>query len=277
MIKPLILLTNDDGIKSPGLAAAASALDPLGELLIIAPLDQQTSMGRSRVSYGSGECIFKEIQVNYQDQNWLGYGVETSPAQVVEHAVIEIASRPISLVVSGINYGANISTNVTASGTVGAAIEGADWGIPALAVAQEIAGTDYHSYSTSVDFSSAVHFTRIIAQDIINKKLPFDADVIKLEVPLSATPETKCVLTRLDRKQYYGTKIEERESFLTTPTKVKRVAQKGIYSGTDTDAYALAQGWVSITPLSIDLTAHAAMEEIADLFKVEKLQDEKSD
>jgi len=275
MTKPLILLTNDDGINSPGLAAAASALDPLGELLIIAPLDQQTSMGRSRTSYGAGDGILKEIQVNYQDQNWIGYGIEASPAQVVEHAVLEISDRPLALVVSGINYGENISTNITASGTVGAALEAADWGVLALAVSQEITGTDYHSYSKSVDFTSAVHFTRQTAQIILNEKLPFDADMIKLEIPLSASPETKCVVTRLDRKQYYGTKIEERESFFSSPTKVKRFAQKGTYSSTNTDAYALAQGWVSITPLSIDLTSRAPLNEIADLFKVQSLQEGK--
>lgn len=273
MTRPLILLTNDDGINSPGLAAAASGLDALGELLIIAPLDQQTSMGRSRKAYGAGDGTLKEIQVKYQGQTWTGYGIEASPARAVEHAVLEIADRPISLVVSGINYGENISTIITVSGTVGAALEAADWGIPALAVSQEIAGTDYRSYNKSVDFSSAAHFTRKIADIILREELPFDTDVIKLEIPLSATTETKSVITRLDRKQYYGTKIEDRKSVFTSPAKVKHFAQKGFYSKTDTDAYALAQGWVSITPLSIDLTTRASMDEIASLFNVQELQD----
>jgi 5'-nucleotidase len=167
MTKPLILLTNDDGINSPGLAAAASGLDSLGELLIIAPLDQQTSMGRSRKAYGAGDGTLKEIQVTYQDQSWVGYGIEASPARAVEHAVKEIADRPLALVVSGINYGENVSTIITVSGTVGAALEAADWGVPALAVSQEIAGTDYRSYSKLVDFSSAAHFTRLTAEVIL--------------------------------------------------------------------------------------------------------------
>lgn len=275
MTRPLILLTNDDGINSPGLAAAASGLDPLGELLIIAPLDQQTSMGRSRKAYGAEDGILKEIQVTYQDQSWIGYGIEASPARAVEHAVKEIADRQLSLVVSGINYGENVSTIITVSGTVGAAIEAADWGIPALAVSQEIAGTDYRSYSKSVDFTSAAHFTRQIAEVILNKDLPFDADVIKLEIPLAASPETKCVVTRLDRKQYYGTKIEERESFFSTPAKVTHFAQKGFYSETGTDAYAMSKGWVSITPLSIDLTSRTSLDEIAVLFNTQPLQDGK--
>lgn len=273
MTNPLILLTNDDGINSPGLAAAASALDPLGELLIIAPLYQQTSMGRSRKAYGAGDGTLKEVQVNYQDQSWIGYGIEASPARAVEHAVLEIADRPLSLVVSGINYGENIGSIITVSGTVGAALEGADWGVPALAVSQEIAGSDYRSYSKSVDFSAAAHFTRFTAQNILKKKLPFDADLVKLDVPLSATTETKCVATRLDRAQYYGTRIEKRESVFTSPAKVIHFAQKGTYSATDTDAYALANGWVSITPLSLDFTSRAPLDEIAAQFKIQALHE----
>ena len=275
MKKPLILLTNDDGINSPGLAAAASSLDPLGELLIIAPLNQQTSMGRSRKAFGAGDGTLKEIRVTYQDQSWIGYGIEASPARAVEHAVKEIADRPLSLVVSGINYGENVSTIITVSGTVGAALEAAYWGVPALAVSQEITGTDYHSYSKSVDFSSAAHFTHLTAAVILKNELPFDADVIKLEVPLSASPETKCVVTRLDRKQYYETKIEERKSYFSSPATVKHFAQKGFYSDTGTDAYALSKGWVSITPLSIDLTSRVPLDDIATLFNVKSLQNGK--
>ena len=178
MTKPLILLTNDDGINSPGLAAAASGLDPLGDLLILAPIDQQTSMGRSRKAFGAGDGTLKEIQVNYQDQSWIGYGIEASSARAVEHDDLEIADRPLFLVVSGINYGENIGTIITVSGTVGAALEAADWGVPALAVSQEIAGSDYRSYSKSVDFSAAAYFTRLTAESILKGKLPFDADLI---------------------------------------------------------------------------------------------------
>lgn len=273
MTKPLILLTNDDGILSPGLAAAAEALDPLGELLIIAPLEQQTSMGRSRKADHHRSGILEEIEVASGDQRWTGYGIPASPARAVEHAVVEIAQRPLALVVSGINYGENVSTIITVSGTVGAALEAADWGIPALAVSQEIAGIDYRSYNPETDFSAAIHFLRRVAGSMLKNQLPFDADLIKLEIPLSATPETDLVVTRLDRRQYYGTRIEARESFFTTPSKVVHYAKKGTYSAKDTDAYALAQGLVSITPLSLDLTSRAPLEQISKLFEARPLED----
>ena len=270
-MKPLILLTNDDGIHSPGLAAAAKALDPLGELLIIAPLDQQTSMGRSRKAYGDGGGILQEIPVTYKGQNWSGYGITTSPARAVEHAVVEIAHRPISLAVSGINYGENVSTIITASGTVGAALEAADWGIPSLAVSQEIAGDDYRSYNTEIDFSPAGHFIHLVAGIMLKGTLPCDVDLIKLEIPIGATPETALVVTRLDRKQYYGTRISKRNSFLKDPTQVVHFARKGSYSGDNTDSYALAHGLVSITPLSLDFTSRSPLEDIGDYFNARPL------
>jgi 5'-nucleotidase len=272
MTKPLILITNDDGIRSPGLAAAACALDPLGELLIVAPLDQQTSMARSRKDFGESGGVFEEVQVKFQDQSWIGYGIQASPARAVEHAVLEIADRPLSLAVSGINYGENIGTIITVSGTVGAALEAADWGVPAMAVSQEITGSDYRSYDTKVDFSPAIHFIRMTAEIILQNKLPYDADIIKLEIPLGASPETPIVVTRLDRKPYYGTEIEQRESLLNTPAKVKHFAQKGFYSSEDSDAYALSQGWVSITPLSLDLTARVSLDNLANLFQTKTLK-----
>ncbi|MFN2280996.1 MAG: 5'/3'-nucleotidase SurE, partial [Anaerolineales bacterium] len=96
MTKPLILLTNDDGIHSPGLAAAAAALDPLGELLIVAPEVQQTSMSRSRSQQCDGDGLITKTTVTYQDRSWPGYGVKATPALAVNHAVLELADRQIS-------------------------------------------------------------------------------------------------------------------------------------------------------------------------------------
>ena len=119
-----ILLTNDDGIQSPGLWAAAAALSKLGYVTVAAPRDQASSTGRSlpRVSEG-GRIEQKILRIN--DQQWPVYAVGGTPAQVVLHALLEIMPGPPHLVVSGINYGENLGTSVTISGTVGAAMEGA--------------------------------------------------------------------------------------------------------------------------------------------------------
>ncbi|MBN2044561.1 MAG: 5'/3'-nucleotidase SurE [Anaerolineales bacterium] len=264
MTRPLILLTNDDGIHSPGLAAAASALDCLGELLIVAPAVQQTSMGRSRSQLNGADGRISPAEVIYQDQRWQGYAANATPALAVSHAIQEIASRPIDLAVSGINYGENIGSCVTVSGTIGAAIEAADQGIPALAVSLEILGTDYHSHNTEINFEAAAHFTRLVAQKILAAQLPFDVDVLKLEIPAAATNQTKAVITRQDRLSYYMPSMEKRSN-LSTPADFKHTPSKGQYTNTDTDAYALAQGLVCITPLSIDLTSRIALAELSTL------------
>lgn len=274
-MKPLILLTNDDGIHSPGLAAAAVALDPLGELLIVAPEVQQTSMSRSRSQQCGGDGTITKTSVEYQGKSWPGFSVKATPALAVVHGVKELAGREISLVVSGINFGENVGTCVTVSGTIGAALEAAEKGLPSLAISQEIANTDYHSYNKEVDFQAALHFTGQIAAVMLKKKMPLDADVIKLEIPLEATIDSGVVVTRQDRLVYYQPTPIARDQLFGTPGKVTHLPNKGGYSRQDTDAYALAKGLVALTPLSLDLTSRDCLEELGELFGEEVLhQDE---
>jgi len=273
-MRPLILLSNDDGIHSPGLAAAAEALDPLGELLIVAPEEQQTSMGRSRSQQYGADGTITETTVHYHDKKWPGYSVKATPALSVVHGVSEIADREIGLVISGINYGENVGSCVTVSGTIGAALEAAEKGIPTLAVSQEIASIDYHTYSTDVDFSAAIHFIRLIAAVMLKNNMPVDADVLKLEIPLGASIDTRMVITRQDKLVYYQPTVIQRENLLGTKASVSHVPSKGKYSQKNTDAYALAEGFVSITPLSLDLTSRNCLDKIADIFDSEILNEE---
>jgi len=273
-MKPLILLTNDDGIHSPGLAAAAEALHSLGDLLIVAPHEQQTSMGRSRTQLCGGDGTLTKTTVVYRKHTWEGISVKATPASAVEHAIYELANRDISLVVSGINYGENVGSCVTVSGTIGAALEAAEKGIPALAISQEINSIDYHSYSKEVDFSAASHFTGKIAEKVINGSLPFDADLLKVEIPLGATSETCCVLTRQDRLMYYKPIIHQRENLFGSKGKITHIPSKGIFSAKDTDAYAMAKGWVSITPLSFDLTSRISLDSLGRIINVPTLNSE---
>lgn len=270
-MKPLILLTNDDGIHSPGLAAAASALDPLGDLLIVAPQEQQTSMARSRSQACGGDGTITRTEVVFQGKKWPGFGVKATPALAVVHAVHELANRPVSLSISGINYGENVATCVTASGTLGAALEAAEYGIPSLAVSQEIDSLDYHSYNTVEDFSAAIHFTRLVASKMLTNALPYDADLLKLEIPCKASEQTRLVVTRQDRIAYYQSIIEPRKQLFGTKQEISQIPSKGQYNSKDTDAYALAEGLVSLTPLSLDLTSRDCLRKIAHMLEIEVL------
>lgn len=263
--RPLILVTNDDGIKSPGLAATATALDPLGDLLIVAPSEQQTSMSRSRSQNKRADGTLSPYTVRYQEQSWPGIAANATPALAVEHALQEIAERPVRLVVSGINYGENVGTCVTVSGTIGAALEAAERNVPALAVSLELAQAEYHDY-TEVDFTAAIHFTRLFSQKVLGTRLPFDVDLLKIEIPVNATPQTEWVITRQDRLVYYQPYFEVQTELYNTPRPIRHRPLKGQYQATGTDAHALAQGLVSVTPLSLDLTSRIELDELSTLF-----------
>jgi 5'-nucleotidase len=224
-------------------------------------------MSRSRSQQHGADGRIHQVEVTYKDQNWPGFSANASPALAVEHAVQEIAKRPIDLLVSGINYGENVGSCVTVSGTIGAALEAAERGIPAIAVSLEILSTDYHSHSQNVDFDIAGYFTHKLASNLLGMKMPFDVDVLKLEVPAIATRETKIVITRQDKLSYYIPSITHRAD-LTRPAKFKHAPSKGKYTRKDTDAYALAQGMVCITPLSLDLTSRGPLQTLAQLIDV---------
>lgn len=262
---PLILITNDDGIDSPGLAAVAAALDPLGELLIVAPRTQQTSMGRSR-SQGEGRDgrLFKR-EITHGDKSWPAFAANATPALTVDHALQQLADRPVSLVVSGINYGENVGACVTVSGTIGAALEAAEHAIPAIAASLEFDHTDHHNFDPEVDFSVAAHFVHMFAERMLNKRMPADVDLLKIDIPAPATVETPWMVTHQDRLDYYQPLVERRQDQFQGENIFEHRQQKGRYSEKGSDAYALAHGVVAVTPLSLDLTSRTSLADLSEL------------
>ncbi len=250
--RPLILIVNDDGIHSPGLAAAAAALDPLGDLLIVAPSVQQSGMGRSFPVFSDGRI--REETVRYGEQQWPGYAANASPAQAVQHALLELSDRRPDLAVSGINYGENLGTGITASGTVGAALEAADHGIPALAVSFEVPPEQHYSNDHRVDFGAALHFTRLFAERWLGAARPPDVDVLKIDIPASATPETDWQLTHLERGPYFVATRPERQD-LQDEGRPGYALNPEATVDPASDVGALRAGLVSVTPLTLDMTA----------------------
>jgi len=252
--QPLILITNDDGINSPGLRAAAKALEAMGELLIVAPAQQQSGMGRSMPPVYEGRICRQTIQLN--DHAMEGYCVDGSPAQVVQHGIVEIAPRRPDLIVSGINYGENIGSGITISGTVGAAMEGADFGIPALAVSLKTAPEHFLNPSDAVDMSMAAHFLQLFAGRTLNAGLPRGADLLKIDVPQSATTQTPWRWTRVSRQRYfYPVKPHRRRPTDPGPLGFEiRVDLDTLEPDSDIRA-VIVDGVVSVAPLTLDMTA----------------------
>ena len=199
--RPLILVTNDDGMGSPGLHAAAEAVAGLGDLLLVAPATQQTAMSRAFVTNPSAGVV-ERVTLEVAGCAVPAYAVSGSPAMAVVHAVLELAERPIRLCVSGINYGENIGGAIGRSGTVGAAFEANAHGIPAIAAAITAQVSEWRTFGT-VDWTAARHFTRLLARQVLHQGMPEGVAVLNLNVPRGATTRTELRRTVQSRQPYY--------------------------------------------------------------------------
>ncbi|MDD5657148.1 MAG: 5'/3'-nucleotidase SurE, partial [Elusimicrobia bacterium] len=186
------------------------------------------------------------------------YRLDCSPAMLVQHALpVLFAGKPPALVVCGINYGENVGTSVTPSGTVGAALEAARFGLPALAVSRQTALGQYFKYG-ELDWSAAAHFTRLFAAKLLEGRLPGDADVLNVNVPDSARLDTPWRLTRVSRQAYFWLDPASPSPAARLGEGVLRIDVDAATLEPDSDIQALSRDRVvSVTPLSLDLTARA--------------------
>jgi 5'-nucleotidase len=269
--RPLILLTNDDGINSPGLLAVAEAVCDLGDLLMVAPATQQTGMGRGTPPMIDGKISRTDVTVGCQAMP--AYALTGSPAQTVIYGVLALAphiyGRKPDLVISGINYGENLGTCVTGSGTVGAALQAAEMGIPGLAISLETDKAYHLHHGQDLNWSAAAAVTRHFAGIMLAAQLPFDVDVLKIDVPADATPETGWRTTRQSRQPYY---LDYAPVDFSPEGDVARL-DYGVHVHWDTlepesDIYAFAVDRViAVTPLSHDLTSRVGLADLEQLLR----------
>ena len=266
MEKCQILLTNDDGIKSPGLWAAAEALSELGFVTVAAPREQSSGMGRSLPMTSDGVIRPEVLHVGGKD--WTVYAVGGTPAQAVLHGILEIMPQKPDLVVSGINYGENVATGITISGTVGAAMEAASQGIPALAASLETGREHHLTYSTAIDFSAAAYFTAYFARKILENHFPPEMDLLKVDVPSDATWETPWQVTRLAQQRYFIPVKPRRTSWEEPGVVDYEEAADLVNERKDSDVYVLrVKRQVSLTPLSLDFTARVDFDWLDGLLR----------
>ncbi len=257
--RPLILVTNDDGIASPGLQAAAQAVADLGDLLIVAPNTQQTGASRSYPKWTDKTVHATTILLNGEE--YPAHTAALSPAQAVVLAIIDLANRPIDLCISGINYGENVGTGVTISGTVGAAIEAACYNIPSLAVSFETPH-EFHMKHGDVDFSVAAHFTRQFAKKVLQTGLPPRVDILKIDVPASASTDTPWKMGRVSRQRYYESKPSQKHDSnkehynFDYHVKIDRTT---LDLKSDVHIFSIEKK-VAVVPMTIDLTAPISLE-----------------
>lgn len=246
-----ILLTNDDGVFAPGLRALRKELRRLGDVTVIAPAQEQSGVGHSITLLTP--LVVKAVDDD--DGTNLGYMVEGSPADSVKLAILELMARPPDLIVSGINSGANAGINVLYSGTVAAAIEGAFFKITSVAVSLELAEHfDYpHAAKQAVDVIQCILANQPPPGSLFNVNLPShargEAKGVRV-VPMGIGRHGEMLERRKDprgRTYYWLTyappyNIEEEES----------------------DVAALANGYITVTPLHFNMTRHEQIGQICD-------------
>jgi 5'-nucleotidase len=243
--------------------AAAEALSHIGFVTVAAPREQASGAGRSLPASSDG--LIREETVTVRGQQWKVYAVGGSPAQAVQHAILEIMSVKPDLVVAGINYGENVAIGVTISGTVGAAMEAASMGIPALAMSLETDSAHHRTYSTEVNFSTAAYFAAYFGTLMLERPLPQGVDLIKVDVPASATPETAWEWTQLSRQRYYAPTKPERRSWDIPHSIGYAIEMDFNDEPTNSDVYTLIRKErVSVTPLTLDITARVEQNLLDD-------------
>lgn len=256
----LLLVTNDDGIKSPGLRAAVEAVLPLGEVIVVAPSSQQTSAGRGL--HGDRNGAFQPVELKIGHRTIQGYHCECSPARAILHAFdVLFKDREPDLLVSGINYGENLETNVTVSGTVGAALQAATHGIPGLAMSLQTDIGNHHRHA-DLEWDIASHFCRVFAALMLKTRFPADVDILNVNVPASATIKTPWKVTRLSRQNYFVNRM-------ASPTPDSKIGEAECEYGfddaslePDSDIHAIRNNLVSVTPISMDLTSRVDLKSL---------------
>lgn len=254
MDKPLVLVTNNDGIASRGLWAAVEAVMPFGEVLVVAPDRQWSGGGRSVPPYVT--CALQSVPREINGVQIAAYAVDASPALTVVHGVLELAPRLPALVVSGINFGANLGTEVTISGTVGAALEAGAFGIPSLAVSLEMDPAYHLTGDDSADYAAAMAFTRRFAEHLLAYPMPADVDALNVNIPSDATAFAEWRFTRLSRRRYFLPTAPERAWGKGRPG--YEVNARWNEAEPDSDMRAMGERVVSVTPLSMDLTSRVS-------------------
>jgi 5'-nucleotidase len=247
--RPLILITNDDGITAPGIAALVEAMRQLGEVVVVAPDSPQSGMGHAVTIAQPLRLdpvkIFKGISC------WQTSG---TPADCVKLAVDKVLKRRPDLVVSGINHGSNSSINVIYSGTMSAAVEAAIEGIPAI-------GFSLSNYSHQADMSAARKIAQDIASKVLQARLP-EGTLLNVNIPDVPFKELKGYRICRQARAKWDENFDER----IDPHGRKYYWMIGNFvnydSGEDTDEWALGNGYVSVVPVQFDLTAHHVINAI---------------
>lgn len=248
--RPLILVTNDDGITAPGIRMLIEVMNTIGDVVVVAPDSPQSGMGHAITINSTLYCT--EITVDDGPQK--EYQCSGTPADCVKLAIRELLDRKPDLCVSGINHGSNSSINVIYSGTMSAAIEAGIEGVPAI-------GFSLLDFRWSADFSPLKPFIKKIVNNALAHKIPSDV-VLNVNFPLLPQEEIKGIKICRQAKAHWVEKFDKRQSPMGRDYYWLTGEFINEDRGDDTDEAALYKGYISIVPTQFDLTAHHAIQQL---------------
>jgi 5'-nucleotidase len=238
--RPRILVTNDDGIESRGLLALKQALDPVGDVTVVAPDTNQSAVGHQKT-------LMRPLRVRERvlGDGSLGYSIDGSPTDAVSLAFLGFFDEGWDLVASGINYGANLGDDITYSGTVSAAMEAVINGCPAFAISQE--------YYEHPDFTLAGRAAAIVARNILEHGLE-PGELVNVNVPAVDTDACDGFeVTRLGKRIYQDELIERRDPRGIPYYWIGGPPPSGL-ARSGTDFHAVVNRRIAVTPIHLDLT-----------------------
>ncbi len=248
MERPLILVTNDDGINAPGIRTLISIMKDIGDIVVVAPDSPQSGMGHA-ITINS---TLHSSRITPNDSEITEYSCSGTPADCVKLAINELMHRKPDLCVSGINHGSNSSINVIYSGTMSAAIEAGIEGIPAI-------GFSLLDYRWNADFEQSKSFISMITLNALNNGIPKGV-VLNVNIPSVKKSDIKGVKICRQAMAYWIEEFDKRKNPLGQ--EYYWLTGKFINEdlGEDTDEWALNNNFISIVPVKFDLTAHHAIK-----------------
>lgn len=243
-----ILISNDDGYRARGIIALREALKGLGDLTVVAP-DRNRS--------GASNSLTLEVPLRVAQSEPDVYFVQGTPTDCVHLAISGLFPFEPDMVVSGINDGSNLGDDVLYSGTVAAATEGRFLGKPAVAISLN---TDGLRGDATRHFETGAHFARVIVERL--QADPYGRAVLNVNVPNIPVQDVKGIkVTRLGNR-HRAEAVIRAEDPRGRPVYWIGPAGAGQDAGPGTDFHAVSEGYVSVTPLTVDLTNHAALAEL---------------
>lgn len=249
-----ILLTNDDGINAEGIRALVRELSTLGDLYVVAPDRERSGTGHSITVFEP--ILTQQLEINGAKSAWI---VKGTPVDCVKLALGKLLREKIDLLVSGINHGPNLGTDVLYSGTVSAAAEGVIMGVPSVAIS-------LNSYQGEMDFSFSARFTRNFIKTVTRRGIGRNT-MVNINIPSLPPQEIKGMrITRLGVRNYDNLFQERRDprgnKYYWLGGGVRKEDQER-----ESDVLALEENFISITPLHLDLTDYRLIEEYKQMFR----------